>query len=141
MIKRKNVLNYRTSGPALGLNATAMEANRNLETEAVYSWIKSLFIHKNKHILLPYRNITRSSYLIIALRPLSFSPNYFIFLPSLVFLFTFSHLSTLKSTFQAGLDLRTPQAMLLFLLVPLRMRTSSSQCLSGRANPLACYWP
>lgn len=71
-----------TSGPVLGLNAGAVEANRNFEIEAIYSWIKSLFIHKYQHILLPYVNITRSSYLIIALAPLSFSPNYFIFLPS-----------------------------------------------------------
>lgn len=34
-IKRKNVPNYITSGPALGLNATAMEANRNFEAEAI----------------------------------------------------------------------------------------------------------
>lgn len=82
MIKGKNMPNNITSGPVLGLNAGAVEANRNFEIEAIYSWIKSLFIHKYQHILLPYVNITRSSYLIIALAPLSFSPNYFIFLPS-----------------------------------------------------------
>lgn len=66
-------------------------------------------------------NITRTSFLITELAPLSFNPNYFILLPSLlVFVFfTFSPLSNLKSTSQAGLDPRTPQAMLLFLLVPL----------------------
>lgn len=85
MIRRKNVPNNITSGPALGLNATAREANRNFEIEAIYSWIESLFIHKYKHILLPYINIARSSYLIIALAPSSFSPNYFLFLPSLLF--------------------------------------------------------
>lgn len=112
-----------TSGPIPGLNATAMEAKRNFEIEAIYSWIKSLFIHKYQHILLPYVNITRSSYLIIALAPLSFSPNCYIFLPySLYFFLIFSHISNLKSTFQADLDLRTPQAMLLFLLMPLRMK-------------------
>lgn len=46
MIKRKNVPNYITYGPAMELSATAMEANRNFETEAIYSWTKSLFIHK-----------------------------------------------------------------------------------------------
>lgn len=59
MIKGKNMPNNRTSGPVLGLNATVMEANRNFEIEAIYSWIKSSFIHKYQHILLPYVNITK----------------------------------------------------------------------------------
>jgi len=85
-----------TAGPVLGLNATAIEVNRNVEIEAIYSWIKSLFIHKYQHILLLYINITRNSYLIIALAPLSFSPNYFIFLPFSLF-FVLSLLISLTS--------------------------------------------
>lgn len=46
MIERKNVPNYITYGPAMELSATAMEAKRSFETEAIYSWTKSLFIHK-----------------------------------------------------------------------------------------------
>lgn len=81
-----------TSGPVLGLNATAVEANGSFEVEAIYSWIKSLFIHKYQHILLPYVNITRSSYLITALAPLSCSPNYLFFSLLLFFFYLFPYL-------------------------------------------------
>lgn len=34
-----------TSGPVLWPNVTAMEAYRSLGIEALYGWIKSLYIH------------------------------------------------------------------------------------------------
>lgn len=87
IIKGKIVLNNITSGPVLGPKAMAVETDRIFGIEAIYGQNKSLFIHKYQHILLPYvKYIIRSSYLIVILVPLSFSPNYCIFPLSFFFL-------------------------------------------------------